>query len=115
MSTPQSQATLLIAPAHHAPPVKTQRRAPAAVLAGLWIMDPFGVYTGLQQHFLPRVFYDRFPGFGMTWVSPDGPFNEHVMRDLDGANLAPAVPPCDLWRGLPHSSIARAPVQSQPK
>ena len=58
------------------------------MLAGLWIMGIFGLYSGMQQQFLPRFFYDQFPGFGMTWVSPDGPFNEHLMRDLGGANLA---------------------------
>ena len=88
MSAPQPPATLLIVPIHDAPTRETQRRAPATVLAGLWIMGLFGLYTGIQQQFLPRVFYDQFPGFGMTWVSLDGPFNEHLMRDLGGANLA---------------------------
>jgi hypothetical protein len=88
MSAPHRPATLLIAPSHDAPTREAQQRAPATVLAGLWIMGLFGVYTGIQQQFLPRVFYDQFPGFGMTWVSPDGPFNEHLMRDLGGANLA---------------------------
>ncbi len=88
MSGPHPQATLLIAPAHDASPGEVKQHAPATVLAGLWIMGLFGLYAGLQQQFLPRVFYDQFPGFGMAWVSPDGPFNEHLMRDLGGANLA---------------------------
>jgi hypothetical protein len=88
MSAPQTQATLLKAPAHDAPTREAGQRAPATVLVGLWVMGIFGLYTGLQQQFLPRVFYDQFPGFGMAWVSPDGPFNEHLMRDLGGANLA---------------------------
>ena len=88
MSTPQPRISVLIAPPRDPSTQDTQRRAPATVLAGLWLMGLFGLYTGLQQQFLPRVFYDRFPGFGMTWVSPDGPFNEHLMRDLGGANLA---------------------------
>ncbi|MDQ2652765.1 MAG: hypothetical protein M3Z20_06940, partial [Chloroflexota bacterium] len=78
----------LIAPPQRALPQSTKVTAPATVLAGLWIMGLFGLYTGVPQQFLPRVFYDQFPGFGMTWVSPDGPFNEHLMRDLGGANLA---------------------------
>lgn len=57
-------------------------------MAGLWVLGVFQLYTGIQQQFLPRVFYDQFPGFGMTWVATDGPFNEHLMRDLGGANLA---------------------------
>jgi hypothetical protein len=80
--------SFLIAPPPDAATREAQRRAPATVLVGLWIMGLFGLYTGIQQQFLPRVFYDQFPGFGMTWVSPDGPFNEHLMRDLGGANLA---------------------------
>ena len=64
------------------------QKAPLTVLAGLWVLGIFGLYTGIQQQFLPRVFYDQFPGFGMSWVSTDGPFNEHLMRDLGGANLA---------------------------
>lgn len=88
MSTPQQPATLLIAPTQHGPTQEATQRAPATVLAGLWVMGIFGLYSGVQQQFLPRFFYDRFPGFGMAWVSPDGPFNEHLMRDLGGANLA---------------------------
>lgn len=88
MSTPQPRVSFLIAPPPAASTREAQRRTPAAVLAGLWIMGVFGLYSGLQQQFLPRAFYDQFPGFGMTWVSPDGPFNEHLMRDLGGANLA---------------------------
>lgn len=88
MSTPQQPATLLIAPTHHASTHEATQRAPITVLAGLWVMGIFGIYSGLQQQFLPRVFYDEFPGFGMAWVSSDGPFNEHLMRDLGGANLA---------------------------
>lgn len=88
MSTPQPPASLVFAPARDASRNVGQRRAPFTVLAGLWIMGMFGLYSGFQQQFLPRVFYDQFPGFGMTWVSLDGPFNEHLMRDLGGANLA---------------------------
>ena len=88
MSTPQPRVSFLIAPPPDTSTREAQQRTPATVLAGLWIMGLFGLYSGIQQQFLPRVFYDQFPGFGMTWVSPDGPFNEHLMRDLGGANLA---------------------------
>jgi len=66
-------------------------RLSAAVMAGLWIMALATLVAGLSQQFTPRAFYDGFPGFGMNWVSADGPFNEHLMRDLGGANLALAV------------------------
>jgi hypothetical protein len=46
-----------------------------------------GVWAGLA----PRSFYDDFPGFGQVWVAPDGPFNEHLVRDVGALNLALAV------------------------
>ncbi len=39
----------------------------------------------------PQSFYDGFPGLGRTWVSVDGPFNEHLVRDVGALNLALAV------------------------
>jgi hypothetical protein len=39
----------------------------------------------------PRSFYDDFPGLGSTWVSPDGPFNEHLLRDYGAATLGLVV------------------------
>lgn len=39
----------------------------------------------------PRSFYDSFPGLGMAWVSVDGPYNEHFVRDVGALNLALAV------------------------
>ena len=90
MSAPHLPATPLIAPALETSMREPRRGVPATVLAGLWLMGLYHLYTGIQQQFLPRVFYDHFPGFGvgMTWVSPDGPFNEHLMRDFGGVNLA---------------------------
>lgn len=88
MSTPHVPGTPLIAPAQAVSSPEAGHRASWLVLAGLWLMGLFGLYAGIQQQFLPQVFYDQFPGFGMTWVALDGPFNEHLMRDLGGANLA---------------------------
>lgn len=39
----------------------------------------------------PRSFYDDYPGFGRHWVSVDGPYNEHFVRDFGALNLALAV------------------------
>lgn len=39
----------------------------------------------------PQSFYDNFPGFGRSWASVDGPFNEHLVRDVGALNLALAV------------------------
>jgi hypothetical protein len=44
--------------------------------------------VGVWAQFLPRSFYDHFPGFGRMWVAMDGPFNEHLIRDVGGLNLA---------------------------
>ena len=41
--------------------------------------------------FAPQSFYDDFPGAGRSWVSVDGPFNEHLLRDVGALNLALAV------------------------
>jgi hypothetical protein len=38
--------------------------------------------------FAPRQFYDAFPGGGHDWISADGPYNEHLVRDVGGFNLA---------------------------
>lgn len=39
----------------------------------------------------PRSFYDDFPGLGRSWVEVDGPYNEHLVRDVGALNLAFAV------------------------
>ena len=36
----------------------------------------------------PQSFYDDFPGLGRAWVSVDGPYNEHLVRDVGALNLA---------------------------
>ena len=43
---------------------------------------------GAWAAFAPRSFYEDFPGFGQVWVGPDGPFNEHLVRDVGELNLA---------------------------
>ncbi len=46
--------------------------------------------TGLWAAAFPRSFFDDYPG-GWTWVSVDGPYNEHLTRDVGTLNLALAV------------------------
>ena len=36
----------------------------------------------------PASFYRSFPGGGRSWVSIDGPYNQHLVRDVGGLNLA---------------------------
>src|SRR3954462_11130785 len=39
----------------------------------------------------PRAFYDDFPGGGRSWVSPLGPYDEHLVRDVGAFGLALAA------------------------
>jgi len=48
----------------------------------------FGLVAGGWQQFAPESFYADFPGLGHHWVSPDGPYNEHLLRDVGQGNLA---------------------------
>ncbi len=46
---------------------------------------------GLWALLAPRSFYDDFPGLGRSWVSVDGPYNEHLTRDVGALNISLAV------------------------
>jgi hypothetical protein len=41
-----------------------------------------GAYVGGWAAVDPRSFYDSFPGLGLIWISIDGPWNEHLVRDV---------------------------------
>jgi hypothetical protein len=64
------------------------RRTVSGLLA--WFVV-FGLGVGGWQTLAPRSFYEDFPGFGRTWVSVDGPYNEHLLRDVGQGNLALGV------------------------
>ena len=55
----------------------------AAVRVGLGILAAVQLGTGLWQLILPRSFYEDFPTVDLA-----PPFNEHLMRDFGGANVA---------------------------
>lgn len=61
---------------------KTTQRVILAILAAT------GAFTGPWAAFAPRSFYDNFPGFGRYWVNVDGPYNEHLVRDVGATYLA---------------------------
>ncbi len=44
--------------------------------------------VGFWATFAPRSFYGDFPGGGRHWVSVDGPYNEHLVRDVGELSLA---------------------------
>lgn len=59
-----------------------------------------GVLVGGWAYFAPQGFYDSFPGALGSWVSVDGPFNEHLIRDVGAMYLALAAASIGglLWR-----------------
>ena len=50
-----------------------------------------GLGTGSWAYFAPMSWYTTFPGFGMTWLPPLGPFNEHFVKDVGAMFLGLAV------------------------
>ncbi|MGH9026486.1 MAG: hypothetical protein ACRDWD_10300 [Acidimicrobiia bacterium] len=58
---------------------------------GVWFLGLSALLTGAWAALTPRSFYDDFPGFGRTWIAPDGPYNEHLVRDVGELYLALAV------------------------
>ena len=57
----------------------------------LLILAATALQLGLWASVAPRSFYDDFPGGGRQWVAADGPYNEHLVRDFGGLNLALAA------------------------
>jgi hypothetical protein len=46
---------------------------------------------GFWATIAPRNYFDEFPGGGRAWVAPDGPYNQHLMRDYGALNVALGV------------------------
>ncbi|WP_222706365.1 hypothetical protein [Aeromicrobium terrae] len=63
-------------------------RIPMAAAAFLTVT---ALYVGGWAGLFPRSFYDDFPGLNRYWVSVDGPYNEHLVRDVGGLYLALAL------------------------
>src|SRR5579862_5293670 len=59
------------------------------VVLGVLVVSATSV--GAWAAFAPRSFYEKFPGLGQVWVAVDGPYNEHLVRDVGSLNLALAV------------------------
>jgi hypothetical protein len=57
----------------------------------LTILAVTGAIVGVWATGWPRGFYDAFPGFGRHWVNMDGPYNEHLVRDVGAGYLALTV------------------------
>jgi nucleoside-diphosphate-sugar epimerase len=56
----------------------------------LWLLALGNLGVGIQAALTPRSFYNDFP-FGRGWVAMDGPYNEHLVRDVGTLNLALVV------------------------
>ena len=54
----------------------------------LWVTAALGLYVGAWAAGIPQSFYDSFPGLGFIWISVDGPYNEHLIRDVGSLYLA---------------------------
>jgi len=75
------------------------------VRIGLTVLAVQGAVLGVWAGFAPRSFYDDFPGLGRNWVSVDGPYNEHLVRDVGWLNLALTV--ATVWAAV---TLARSLV-----
>ena len=58
---------------------------------GLLFLSLTALQLGVWATLAPRSFFSTFPGGGRNWVAVDGPYNEHLVRDFGGLNLALAV------------------------
>ncbi|HEV7628573.1 MAG TPA: hypothetical protein VGO89_18925 [Streptomyces sp.] len=69
----------------------------------LLLLAAAGLYQGVWAQVGPLSFFDRFPG-GMSWVAVDGPYNEHLVRDMgglvDGLSVVAIVAAWSLSRPL---------------
>jgi hypothetical protein len=58
---------------------------------GLIVLGLYQLVVGVWPLLAPRSFYDGFPLPGHPWVALLPPYNEHLLRDFGGLNLAMAV------------------------
>ncbi|MGR0221320.1 hypothetical protein [Agromyces sp. ZXT2-6] len=56
--------------------------------AALALTAAIAFFVGGWASFAPAAFYDSFPGVLGQWVSTDGPYNEHLVRDVGAMYLA---------------------------
>jgi hypothetical protein len=59
----------------------------AALLYGAFVNASVGVWATVA----PRAWYEDFPGFGRVWVAIDGPYNEHLARDIGALGIGMAI------------------------
>ncbi len=59
--------------------------------AALVVVAAAQLEVGAWGELAPHSFWASFPGFGHHWVSPMGPYDEHLVRDYAAAELGLAV------------------------
>lgn len=55
---------------------------------GLLYLAASMALVGFWAGFAPRSFYTDFPGGGRHWISADGAYNQHLVRDVGELSLA---------------------------
>ncbi|SES05354.1 MULTISPECIES: hypothetical protein [Lentzea] len=65
--------------AEHAGPVQKGALVASVVIAGV---------VGVWSYFFAESFFDHFPVVLGEWISQDGPYNEHLVRDHGAMYLA---------------------------
>lgn len=55
---------------------------------GLAYLGLSSLVVGGWATFAPASFFADFPGGGRSWVAGDGPYNEHLVRDVGAWSLA---------------------------
>jgi hypothetical protein len=71
--------------------MESSRHRARWLVVALTLLAGTALLVGVWAQFFPRGFYTSFPGVGRQWVAVDGPYNEHLVRDVGGLNLALAV------------------------
>lgn len=61
-------------------------RVTARVALGILVVS--GLLVGVWAAVAPHSFFSSFPGGGHMWAANDGPYNEHLVRDVGDLNLA---------------------------
>ncbi|HEY2695745.1 MAG TPA: hypothetical protein VGJ45_09770 [Pseudonocardiaceae bacterium] len=57
----------------------------------LALLALYGAYSGLWGYLAPDSWYQDFPGLGLHWVTPFGPYNEHFVKDINAMFLGAAI------------------------
>ena len=63
---------------------------PLITRVALWFLAAEAALVAVPALLAPRYFYDSFP-FGASWVEMLPPFNQHLISDVGGFNLAFAL------------------------